>query len=326
MADRERAAPLAAAADGLLLLCALLGFTGSFLSLYGNGAYGRNAAYAASPLDLCAAQTGRFLLLAGIFALLSLCAWSLPCRRPPAVGGLGALLALAAALNLTRLTQGAGLTLHTITVLFSQRVAGGRVFHYDPGLTRAQEEAAVGLFLVLSLVGLALVLGWTVVRARRWWLAALLTLPPLLPGLLADLFPGWPPFMALCACWCAMLLTDLCKWAAPSRRGVLSLTALACAAAVLAGITLAFPREGYTRPQWALRAEEELHSAVNRASDFFSRWEGPFRGGGPAAYVGSAEEADLSGAGPLRYTGRTVLRVESDYAGRLYLRGSSLAD
>lgn len=325
MTDRERGSLLAGAADGLLLLCALGGFTGSFLSLYGSAEYGRNAAYAAGPLDLCAAHTDRFLLLAGLFALLSLGAWSLPRLRAAVTGGLGAVLVLAAALNRTRLVQGAGLTLHRITVLFSQRVREGRVFHYDPGLTRAQQEAATALFLILALALLALALGWAVVRARRWWAAALLTLPPLLPGLLADYYPDWLSFMALSACWCAMLLADLCKWAAPSRRGALVLVSLGCAAAALSGITLAFPREGYARPQWALRAEEELHSTVSRCADYFSQMDGPFQGGG-ITYVGAAAEADLSGAGPLRYTGRTVLRVTSDYAGRLYLRGSSLAD
>ena len=41
--------------------------------------------------------------------------------------------------------------------------------------------------------------------------------------------------------------------------------------------------------------------------------------------MGAAEEADLAHAGPLSYTGRTVLRVTSDRGGWMYLRGSSLA-
>ncbi|MDE6281899.1 MAG: transglutaminase-like domain-containing protein, partial [Oscillospiraceae bacterium] len=154
------------------------------------------------------------------------------------------------------------------------------------------------------------------------WLVAMLTLPTLLPGLLADLYPNWPAFMALCACWCAMLLTDLCKWAAPDRRGLLTLAALPALGLVLSGIPLAFPREGYTRPEWALRAEERLYAAGDRLSDFLSRWDGPFQS--PTSYVGSAQAADLGDAGPLHYTGRTMLRVTSDYNGRLYLWGSAL--
>ena len=117
MTERERFSPLAAAADGLLLVRALVGFTASFLSLYGSAEYGMYAPYSATPLDLCAAQGENFLTVAGIFALLSLCAWSLPRLRAAAVGGLAALTALVAALNLTQMVLGAELTLHTVTVL-----------------------------------------------------------------------------------------------------------------------------------------------------------------------------------------------------------------
>ena len=176
---------------------------------------------------------------------------------------------------------------------------------------------------LLPLAGLALLLGWAVVRARRWWLVLAFTLPPLLPGLLADLYPDWPAFMALSACWCVMLLTGLCKWAAPTGRGKLTLIVFPCVGLVLLFITVMFPREGYTRPAWALRAQEDLRGLSQRASEFFAQWEGPF--GGSVTYVGAAEEADLSNAGPLRFSGRTVLRFITDYDGRLYLRGSSLA-
>lgn len=54
--------------------------------------------------------------------------------------------------------------------------------------------------------------------------------------------------MALAACWCVMLLTGLCKWAAPTGRGKLTLIMFPCVVAVLAAITIAFPMEGYTRP------------------------------------------------------------------------------
>jgi len=324
MAERDRRTSLLTAiGDGLLLLCALAGLTGSFLTLYGDGALGKNAPYRATALDLCAARWGDLLLLAVVFALLALAAWSLPRYRGAAAGALAALTAIAAALNWERVIHGAGLTIHIISEQFSRRVTWGQTFQYDPGLTSLKENAAVRLFLILALALLALALGWAVVRARRWWLAALLTLPPLLPGLLADLYPFWPAFLALCACWCAMLLCDLCKWAAPDRRGKFTLVALACVAVLLSAVSLIFPREGYTRPQWALDLEVELNSAADRISDYFSRFDGPFRS--TVTYVGSAGEADLANAGPLNYTGRTVLRVTSDYSGRLYLRGSSLA-
>lgn len=322
--DREnRTSPLTVLGDGALLVCAMAGFTSSFLSLYGDGQLGQTAAYRATPLDLCAAREAVFLGVAVLFALIVLSVWSLPRFRGAAAGGLTALWGLLVYSNWGTALRGAIVTARTIAAQFAGRVPWGRAFSYDSGLTQAEEGTAARLFLLLFLGLLALALGWAVVRARRWWLALLLTLPPLLPGLLADLYPRWLPFMALALCWCTMLLCDLCRWAAPDRRGLLTLTALPCVGLVLAGVTLLFPMDGYTRPEWALDAEVKLRETSSRAVDFFSRFDGPFQR--TVTYVGAAEEADLASAGPLNYFGRTVLRVNSDYDGRLYLRGSSLA-
>ncbi|MBD5084070.1 MAG: transglutaminase domain-containing protein [Clostridiales bacterium] len=322
MAEREkRLSPLTVAGDGLLLVCALAGLAASFLSLYGDRTMGVYSVRRTA-LDLVAAQTDEFVLAAGLFALLSLAVWSLPRFRGAAAGALTAAWVCVVLTNWKSAIQGAGLTVRAVTEVFSRRVSWGQVFEYDPGLDLVKERSAVQLFLLLALAGLAIALGWAVVRARRWWIVVLLTLPPLLPGLLADLYPNWPAFMVLCACWCAMLLTDLCKWAAPDRRGLLTLAALPAVGLVLVGLTLLLPREGYTRPEWALKAEEQLYAIGDDLSDFFSRWEGPFQSS--IRYVGSAAAADLKDAGPLRYTGRTMLRVSSDYEGRLYLRGSAL--
>lgn len=320
MPEREnRPSPTAILGDGLVLLCALLGLTASFLSLYRT-----SAAVPLIPLDWAADQRDQFLLWAALFALLSLGVWSLPRLRWAAAGTLAALWGLALWRSWRAVSAGACLTAEAVSGLFAQRVDWGVAFAFESGLSALEERAAVRLFLILALAGLALPLGWAVARGRRWWLAALLTLPPLLPGLLADLYPSWPPFLALCACWCALLLSSLCRRAAPSPRGRLTLVSLAASFLLLAGITLAFPREGYTRPPWARQAEESLTSFVNRMADWLPRWEdGPFRT--TVTFVGSAEEADLAHAGPLNYTGRTVLQVKSDYEGRLYLRGTSLA-
>ena len=322
MAEQEkRLSPLSVLGDGLLLLCALLGLTASFLSLYGRT--GISPALM-EPLDWAAAQGNQLLLLAALFALLSLCVWSLPRFRWTAAGGLAALWGLTLWGSWQAVSAGAVLTVQSVADLFASRVTWGRTFDYDSGLVLQAQREAVRLFLILALALLALVLGWVVVRARRWWMAALITLPPLLPGLLADLYPSWPAFLALCACWCAMLISSLCRWAAPDPRGRLTLAALGASALALAAITLIFPREGYTRPPWALKAQEDLANLANRAADWLPRWEdGPFHT--TVTFVGSAEEADLAHAGPLNYSGRTVLRVTSDYDRLLYLRGSSLA-
>ncbi len=322
MADnKQRFSPAVLLTDGALLLCALLGLTGSFLSLYG----GREVwGGQLSALNRCALLYGEELpLWAALCALLGLAAWSTP-RFQWTAGGLSALWAAVSLANREAMGRGLGVTVREISLLFSWRVDWGRPLLEDLGLTPAQELAAVRLSLTLALGALGLLLGWAVVRARRWWLVLALTLPPLLPGLLADLYPDWPPFMALAACWCAMLLTDLCKWAAPSGRWRLTLAVFPAVALTLALITLAFPREGYTRPAWARKAQEDLMNLTSRLADYLPRWEdGPFKN--TVTYVGSAGEADLANAGPLNYSGRTVLRLNSDYDGRLYLRGTSLA-
>lgn len=323
MTEQEsRLSPLTLLGDALLLACALGGLAASFLSLYGGEESLALAGVRRSALSRCAGSTDAFVLAACVLAALSALIWSLPRFRGLLAGTAALALAGAAALWGDRAVQGAGLAVHDVSVMFSNRVTWGRIFSYNPRLSLAQEERAAALFLLLGLAALALALGWAVVRARRWWLALALTLPLLLPGLLADLYPSWPPFLALCACWCAMLLTDLCRWAAPSRRGALTLAALPAAGLILCALTLALPREGYTRPDWALAAEEKLFDAGDRLSASLSQWEGP--GQSTVTYMGSAQGADLSGAGPLRYTGRTMLRVQTGYDGRLYLRGSAL--
>ena len=275
MPEREnRPSPTAILGDGLVLLCALLGLTASFLSLYRT-----SAAVPLIPLDWAADQRDQFLLWAALFALLSLGVWSLPRLRWAAAGTLAALWGLALWRSWRAVSAGACLTAEAVSGLFAQRVDWGVAFAFESGLSALEERAAVRLFLILALAGLALPLGWAVA---------------------------------------------LCRRAAPSPRGRLTLVSLAASLLLLAGISLAFPREGYTRPPWARQAEESLTSFANRMADWLPRWEdGPFHN--TVTFVGSAEEADLAHAGPLSYTGRTVLQVKSDYEGRLYLRGTSLA-
>ena len=57
---------------------------------------------------------------------------------------------------------------------------------------------------------------------------------------------------------------------------------------------------------------------------------GLFSGGGPfglfgggGSLAGSDGSVDLANAGPLDFSGRTVLEVDTDLRGRIYLRGLS---
>ena len=139
--------------DGLLLLCALLGFTGSFLSLYGDPDASLRTATA---LDRCAANGDLLLICAVLFGLTTLAVWSLPRSRNAAAGGLTALWAVVVWWNWTGVVQGAGIVVRDITALFASRVNWGQVFPYETGLLPGQEADAVQLFLLLVLAGLAL--------------------------------------------------------------------------------------------------------------------------------------------------------------------------
>ena len=146
MTDQEpRVSPLSVAADGLLLVCAMAGATASFLSLYGDTRLGALMTAQATPLDQCAAWSPSFLFLSVVFALLSLCLWSLPRGCGKAAGGAFLLWAGVAFYSRERAFQGAVLCLHTVTDLFSSRVPWGRTFQYDSGLAQTEQGAAARL-------------------------------------------------------------------------------------------------------------------------------------------------------------------------------------
>lgn len=308
--------------DELLLLCALMGALYSFSSLYQFSHVRSVIAVSYIPPDLPVLDLGAVTLAALLSGLAALVLWSLPRFRLPLLTAAAAGWCGAAWRLREQLAAGGQMVWRTVANLLFDRCGWGR--HWEPlqGLSASEQTAALTALMSMAVILLALLLGWAVVRARRWWLVLALTLPPLLPGLLADVYPNWPAFLTLAAVWCTMLLTDLCRHAAPSGRGRLTLAVLPCVGALLALLSLAMPMKGYSRPQWTLRAQALLTDFGSRHLSFLSNWDGPFEG---PTYVGAAETVDLAEAGPLRFTGRTVLKVSGDYSGRVYLRGTSLA-
>lgn len=291
--------------DSLLSICGLLGFALSFLSLY--------------PLEPLPNILGPAPLLLICFALVGTMVWSLPRSGPWLAGGLTAGLACIVWLTWGLFSQGALLVFQSVVNLIAQRL--GWVSHITYTPTAGLDQAtSIEWFLLLSLALLALALGWMVVRARCWWLVVSITLPPLLPGLLADIYPNWLPFMVLTACWCTMLITTLCRWTAAHRRGPLTLISLPLVAALLSLLTVLLPMNGYSRPAWAIHAQEVMSGWLPALAD----WDGSLVLS--SSYTGTGSEVDLTQAGPLRFTGQTVLKVtSSDYTGPLLLRGNSLA-
>ncbi len=223
----------------------------------------------------------------------------------------------------------------------------------EPGLGDLLEQSPGALILLYVLA--LLLLGWTVVRARAWWLAAAAVVLPVLPAIQSGVLPAWGAMLAGFAGWGSMLLTGLFDRRDPRSLGRARLLSLGGMAALTVLLVMALPMEGYIRPQWATDARVSLIQGVNRQLErFFSPEElendlltqlgldltipsegtgsgtGSGSGGGPLAIEsvsgGSGQRENLLNVGPQRYTLRQVMTVRTNQpnsAGRVYLRGVS---
>ena len=286
--------PLALLGDGILLFLALWGTAATLVTAFDLTLLSR-----ALPLGC------------GVCALVFLLAFSLPRRYGLLVlCPVGAVWALALwrlwdVLVLGEVQLRCGVVNAFVTWL-------GRGTYIEPvaQLTPHGWAAALTALVLAALVPLAWVLALAAVYLRSFWAVLCLTLPfAIIPW--CTVGAGWLPAMALALCWCAMALTRLA--ARQGRRGTAKITlALLPALALLLGlITLITPAQ---RPQWAVAAQ-------GRITDWFS---GLNLSAAPEGELLQGESTvDLSQAGPLRFSGRTALRVETDLRGRIYLRGFS---
>lgn len=130
--------------------------------------------------------------------------------------------------------------------------------------------------------------------------------------------------MALVLGWVVPALTSLLARTSPQGAARLNLAALPAAALLLAALSLAMPWTPYQRPAWADRALQHLTNQAVRLGDGLLEGSGPFGIGSGGGRLADADgSVSLSDAGPLRFSGRTVLEVETDLTGRIYLRGLS---
>ena len=212
-----------------------------------------------------------------------------------------------------------------------------------------EEEIILPCLLLLTAV-LAWAMGWMAVRARRWYLAAMLNLILVLPAIQMGVLPSWGAMLAAFAGWGSMLLTALYGRKDPDSLGRARLLSLTGMAALLLILVMALPMEGYDRPQWATNARTNLILGVRHRMERYFDMEAldngiladlgidlsvPEEGSGQGAVTvstpevsggGSGQRENLLAAGPRRYTGRRVLTVSTDQTdgGRIYLRGGSL--
>lgn len=211
---------------------------------------------------------------------------------------------------------------------------------------RSAGTRRAGLPLLILTAGvLALLLGWLVVRARCWYLCALVVTLPVLPPIVEGVLPEWTALLLSAAGWGTLLLTALLP--RDRRLWRAQLFSLAGMGVFLALLTAALPREGYLRPDWATNARDKLVSAAAGGFSGVLDWdlqagdlildigqtERPalrpvvsFGGG-----AGSAVErgrVDLRSAGPRAYSQRQIMTVETDQpdpAGTAFLFGGSAA-
>ena len=299
--------PWAVLTDGARLLCALLGTVYAACSSYGLPAGGLPL------LAVC--------LVSGLIALFL---FSLPRRRwIPLL-----ILAVLGGLVLRRLWEPLWLGLRAVGLQVYWVLAGGLWFlpPFDSAWLPAPADellAVMPLALCLLVIVLALLLGFSMVRLHSHWLTLAILLACILPALCAESWPAWPPFLAMAAAWITLWLGSLSRRAAPQQTTRLTAAALPSVALLLVGISLLFPSADYTRPIWADRAQSQLYALGDQLAGVWSR---TFSGLGTAVSgAGSQETIDLTTAGPRSYSGRRVLNVASDAAGKFYLRGISAA-
>lgn len=211
-----------------------------------------------------------------------------------------------------------------VGAVFAKKIGYGLVAPHFPdytdGLSLVEERAGCTLLCLLVLALLALGLGWAVVRRGAFWWGLWFTCPFLLAALVITLTPDWLPLAALLLFYLTTLLTRSVAKADP--RGAARLTALLLptGALLLGLIALLLPPERYQGAAWVQEARAATLDTLTQAGSQLASGRLP---GGYSGLSGTSVEVNLDHAGPLRYAGATVLRVESEITGHIYLRGFS---
>lgn len=201
--------------------------------------------------------------------------------------------------------------------------------YYNPAAKLSAEDwrNASGFFMISASFVLSMLLGWAVVRIRSFLSVFALTFPWLLFGFLAEIPVDWMSAIVVIACWLTLLMTSLSAQANPRGRAWLVLVSMGAVMLAIGLVSIFSPRSGYMQPAWARNAQHELINWGVRLSENLSDGAKDFASGlGGPTIPTSDGHVSLENAGPLRYTGRTVLRVETGSKGRMYLRGRSAAD
>lgn len=190
-----------------------------------------------------------------------------------------------------------------------------------PKLPAAALEEGETAILLLAAVLLGCYLAWGTVSLRTFWSGAAVTALFLVPVLGADRLPHIAPLTALLLFYCVGLLTRLAGKTDAQGGAKQIYLSLPLAAALLLALRAALPTADYRPSAWAEERRDELTGIGVRVGEALV--SGDIANIPQAVVGGPSTTVDLSAAGPLNFTGRTVLRVTSPYSGRIYLRGWS---
>lgn len=190
--------------------------------------------------------------------------------------------------------------------------------HFAP--PQAQEElAACRMFFRVVQFPLTAYLAWAVVKAHSFLLSFLVTAPFLASAAMVGLLPGTAPLVLLIGFWAAMLFSGRAGRMGERHAAKAGLLLAPFAFLLVALVALFQPPDAY---QPSARAVQVRNAVIQVATELFDSGHQDslsFTGYG-APMTGSPGMTDLTHAGELRFTGQTMLRVQSapaDY----YLRG-----
>ena len=194
-------------------------------------------------------------------------------------------------------------------------------------LTAAEEQLSCTLFSIFLLFWVALSLAWLLVSEKNWFLCFFVTLPFIAIPLVYTIIPHAAATAALVLYWAFLfLLSPAFRRPKEKINGVkrkrrfksgheaaarmISLLILPILALYIVVLGTLFPSFDYQRPQTL----DDLRSGLIRGegfADILRNW----------GLAGSQDHVDLSNAGDLHFTGKTVLRVKTSNQEVDYLKG-----
>lgn len=193
------------------------------------------------------------------------------------------------------------------------------------GLTEGERAAGCTLFLVVLVTPVLLLYGWSIIRLSAAAPCVMASLPFFAVSMiLMDRPPSLFAVLCAIAFWALLVLPQSVRHASPRRGAALTLLYLPVVAALCGVVLLLSPRESYVRAAWPDVLREQLtnlRAAVSKAGE-----QRPSLAETAERIDASRPDArvNLSGLGPRRTTGTTVLEVLDEAGGTLYLRGSTL--